>query len=62
VIALLGCTVFQYFPIITEGRGEGRCEKLRAQELPASLTGVKEMANELKIKEDSGIAYACNSF
>ncbi len=51
-----------FFQSSLKGEVTGAGEKLRAQELPASLTGVKEVANELKIKEDSGIAYACNSF
>jgi osmotically-inducible protein OsmY len=51
-----------FFQSSLKGEVKGAGEKLRAQELPASLTGVKEVANELKIKEDSGIAYACKSF
>jgi len=51
-----------FFQSSLKGEVKGAGEKLWAQELPASLTGVKEVANELKIKEDSGIAYACNSF
>jgi osmotically-inducible protein OsmY len=51
-----------FFQSSLKGEVKGAGEKLRAQARPASLTGVKEVANELKIKEDSGIAYACNSF
>jgi len=41
-----------FFQSSLKGEVKGAGEKLRAQELPASLTGVKEVANELKIKKD----------